>query len=97
MHENHGMNMVQRYLSIGFEDCEIRGRQYAIPSMHSCDRSGMMSSGEITTCFKGVSTTVKPDSYPLEQSFQDSYPALVMKQALATGQTVKTTHQLWTE
>lgn len=56
MHAYHGMNMIRRYLGLGFENCTIRGSRYDVPTMQSCDRPGPDNSGKLKNSIRGIAT-----------------------------------------
>lgn len=47
MHGYHAANMIRRYLGLGFENCTICGKRYAVPSVQTCGRNGPDFSGRI--------------------------------------------------
>lgn len=56
MHAYHGVSMLRRYLGIRFENCVVTGKRYTVPTMRSCDRTGMIHTGEIRDCIRKLLT-----------------------------------------
>lgn len=39
-HGYHGINLIRRFLGVGFEECEISGQSFSIPATQTCTRAG---------------------------------------------------------
>ncbi len=46
IHDYHGISMMRRYLGVGFESCNIRGRSFTFPVRGNCDRGGLYQDRE---------------------------------------------------
>lgn len=47
-HGYHGINLLRRYLGIGFESCTISGQSFLIPATRTCTRAGDLTPEEYT-------------------------------------------------